>query len=796
MLKNYIIIAVRTIRRKTVYSLINVIGLATSIFCLVFIYNWVADELGYDEHFANKENIYRVVAEAGAGDERWHQSVTSLPLGPAMEAAFPEVKAQVRLAKNDALVELGSDQYVEDYIILTDPSFFEVFGYPLLQGNEKTALSEPYQLVLTRTMAQKYFGDQNPLGQTLRIYLYDPDGQGVDYKITGIIQDPPQTSHFTYNMLVSMSTMATVRPEEMEEWGYNSYYTYILTELGSNAVDLQAKLPYLVDQHMSEMIEEYDLFYRFYLQSVTDIHLHSSLSYEFMANGSIEFVWIFSAIGLLILALASINYINLSTAFSLDRIKEMGVRKSLGALRGQLIKQNLTETFLIGLLAVLVAGLMVEILKPLFYDITGKYHVSFDRLTLLIQLLAISFPLGIISGYVPGHFLANVNTIKSLKGKVDSRGKDVFRPVLVTLQFAITLFILVGLLVVRGQLSYVQSKDLGYDQNNLLVLATNGSEEVRQKYEIFKNRLLLSGNIVSMAGSGSGIGAGLGNSNARYNNEKGEPNFLKTYSLPVDFGYLDTYQMQLISGRDFMAGFSQDSTQSFVVNQSFIREMGWTDQEALNKEIRFGGRTGQIIGVVKDFHFQSLHGAVGPACMYIRSNFSRITIRGNDPIQLLEDVEAVWKATFPGALFYYRFQDDIVIQSYQADHRFANILNIFTILSMLIAFMGLYGLIGYSVRKKAKEIGIRKVLGATTTQILQLISNKFLKMILIAFVLSAPFAWWMMDSWLSIFSYRMQLSVWPFIVAVATTLVIALIVIVGQSIKPSLSNPAPALKEE
>lgn len=797
MLKNYLKIAIRTLRRKSVYSIINVVGLSSGLLCVIFILNWVNDELSYDQHFPNKENIYRVVAEAGTGEDRWHQSVTSLPLGDAMADMFPEVAARVRLDKNNALVQNSDIQYIEPFIILTDPEFFDVFDYRLISGSEESALSNPYQIVLTESMATKYFGNSDPIGQSLKIFQYDPDGTGADFEVTGVIADPPKTSHFTFNFLASISTIESVSETAMTNWGNNSYHSYVVLKDGANPDVLEAKLPDMVDKHMSEMIAEYDLYFRFYLQPITDIYLRSDTQYEFMTTGSMEYVWMFSAVGFFILSLAGINYINLSTSFSLDRAKEVGVRKVLGAYKGQLIKQHLTETLVLTFIAMLCAGLFVELLKPFFYELTGKTHITFDRVALLLQLLMVCIPLGLISGYFPAHLLAHVKTTNSLKGKVQSNDKSTLRKGLVTFQFAVTLVIFIGLVVVHQQMKYVQSKDLGYDKNNLLVLRVNGSEEVKQGYDPFINELKSSPHVKFAARSGSMITGGLGNSNANITLPGGEKNFEKLYRLPIDFDYLDTYGMTLISGRNFNPSIHSDSMQSFIFNEAAAKAFGWSAEEAIGKELNFIGREGRIIGVVKDFHFNSLHHEIGPVCMFIpNSNFSRITLKGEDPAALLATTEKAWKSHFSSSIFDHTFQDEALYSSYENDHRFGKIFNSFAILSALIAFLGLFGLIGYTVNRKTKEIGVRKVLGATSMQIVHLISNQFLKLIVIAALVAIPVAWWLMNSWLKDFTYGISIQLWHFIVSAAALLLVALVIVFVQTIKPSMASPADTLKEE
>ena len=796
MFRNYIQVALRNLRRRRVYTLINIIGLSTGLACALFIYNWVKDELSYDKHFPKGEQIYRVVAEAGVGEDRWHQTVTSLPLGTTMTSTFPEVKAAVRLDKNDAIVKHGDKSFVEEYLVFTDPSFFEIFDYHLTVGNERTALAKPYQVVLTETMARKYFGDIDPIGKTLKIFQYDPDGRGMDYEVTGVIKDAPETSHFTFNMLCSLNTLESIAEDEFQNWGNNGYHTYVLLAPGTDPAGLESKLPQMIEQHAGEMLKEYNLYYRFYLQPVQSIHLHSDLMYEFKANGNISYIWIFSAIGILILALAVINYINLATAFSLERARETGVRKVLGAFRSQIVLQHMTETLVLTLFSILAAGLLIEVFKPFFHQISGKPHIQFNRLDLLFQLMILCIPVGFAAGYFPARNLSVKHTLVSLKGEKGRDSKVNLRMALVTFQFIVTLVMLVGLVIISQQMKFIQSRDLGYDSDNLMVLRVNGDETVKAGYEAFKNDLKQESDITQVARSGGMIISGLGNSNGQVKHENGEVQFEKLYRLSVGYDYLETYGMQLTAGRNFSRSVLSDSTEAFIINEIAAKAYGWSEEEAIGKEISYAGRSGRIIGVVKNFHFNSLRHEIQPVCLFIQPNFSRISVKGENSREVFAQVEKLWKSHFPDAIFDYTFQDQALFDSYYDEQRLSYIINIFSVISIVIAFLGLFGLVGYTVSRKTKEIGIRKVLGATTGEIILLISNDFIRLVAVAAVIAFPLGWWVMNQWLENFPYRIEMQVWFFIVAGATLLSIALAIVFLQTIKASRANPVEALKEE
>ena len=795
MLKSYIKIAIRNLLRRKVYTPLNVIGLSTGLACAVFIFNWVLDESSYD-NIPNKENIYRVVAEAGSGKDRWHQTVTSMPLGPAIESTYPEVEAIVRLDYNNAIVVNGDHRYIENNIVLTDPSFFDFFSYHLISGDEKSALSKPYQIVLTASMAEKYFGDADPIGQILKIYQYDPDGNGVDYEITGVIEDAPKTSHFSFNFLASISTAEAYRQGTMENWGNNSYYTYIQLMDQSDPNELEAKFPEMVNLFIGEQLERHDAYFRFYLQPITSIHLKSNLLYEIRTNGSMGNVWIFSAVGLFILLLAGINYVNLSTSIALERSKEIGVRKVFGAHRFNLMKQHIIETLILTLFSMMIAGLLVEIFKPFFQQLTGKYHITFSIFSLSLQLFVLCIPIGLIAGFFPAYFLSRLQAINALKGTIDSNSKNGLRSILVAFQFIITLIILVGLIVVRDQLNFVQSKDLGYDKTNLVVLKVNGDSDVIQGFEPFKNELISDINISHIGRSNSIITTGLSNSNGKVTHENGETQVSKLYLLRVDHDYIPTYNMQIVEGRNFSEQMLKDTTEVFILNEQAVADYGWSENEAIGKDIRYSDMDGKIIGVVNDFHFNSLHHRIEPLILqFNRRNFSRIIIKGIRSDNLLSKVEETWKKHFPNAIFDFTYQDQALFESYQSDQRFGKIFNIFSVLSMLIAFLGLFGLVGYTVTKRTKEIGIRKVLGASANQIFQIVSFNFLKIILLAAIIGFPFAWFIMDSWLDNFPYRINVEIWHFMSSALILLFVAIVIILFQSSKPIFANPTESLRE-
>lgn len=794
MLINYLKVAFRNLWRRKIYTILNLVGLSTGLTCAIFIFTWVVDEQSFDQHYPDHDRMYRMVSKVSVGSDQWHQAVTSLPLGPTLYSDFDQIESFVRLDYNDAIVDNGDKRFSENLIVLTDSTFFDFFGVDMVEGNPETALREPYQLVLTSSMATKYFGDTSPIGKHLRIYQYDPDGNGVDYMITGVVADPPRNAHFQYKMLASIATIAVVRPTEITSWGNNSYYTYFKLKPGSDIQQLERKLPEFTKLYLGEDMEQFDFAVQFYPQPISTIHLHSDLMYEISFSGSIVFVNIFVAIGVLILLLAGINYINLSTATALERVREMGVRKVMGARSGNLMIQHIVETLLLTVIAMVFAGFLVELFKYYFYDLTDKHYLEFPIWDLMGNLLLVGLPVGVLAGVFPAYLLSRSQTSLALRGSVTGSSNHGLRSLLVGFQFVITLIILVGVIVIEDQMSYIQSKDLGYNKQNLLTIKINGDREIMEGFESFRSDLLQSTEIHMVARASSIITSGLGNSNAVVKHDDREQTE-KVYGLRVDTEYIPTYEMEILAGRNFSQNVISDSN-AFIINQKSASLFGWTEDEAIGEQMTFRGIDGKIIGVVKDFHFNSLDNPIEPVCMYIpQGNFSRIIVRGSGD-QLLTSVSTAFAKHFPASLFDYTFQEQALYNTYAIVDRFGNIIRLFSGLSMLIAYLGLFGLVGYTVMKRFKEISIRKVLGAEAGQIIYIIASRFLIIIGIAAVIAFPIAWIAMDSWLTLFSYRIDLAPWHLFVSLAAILIVAFLIILSQSIKPIYANPSRTLREE
>lgn len=805
MIKKFFLVAYRNLKKNKGYTFLNVLGLSAGLTCFAFIAVWVKDELSYDRFNEKADRIVRVVGKVTTEAETFDHSVTSVPMAAALREDFPEIENTVRIDKNNSIiVRNGAKQFTEDKILLTDPSFFDVFSYKLSAGDEKTALNDPYTIILTQSMAKKYFGKEDPLGKSLLILLYDSTRAGALYKITGVIPDPPANAHFRFNFLSSFKTLEQAEPESTTEdgWGSNGYYTYILLNDKTAIKKLEAKLTAFTEKHIGTKMKEWKMRYDFFLQPLRSIHLQSNRRYEIEPTGSMSYILIFSIIGIFILLIAGINYMNLATARSAQRAKEVGIKKVLGAGKTELVIQYLVEAVLVSLVSLLVAFAFCQLLQPVMDQLTGKSVSLFNDKGTLLFLTGVAVLLGIGAGLYPAFFLTAYNPVNVLKGSDQSRAGGVWlRKTLVITQFTISVVLIVGILVVNAQLSYIQHKDLGYKKDALLALKVNGSPDVVKNFQAFKNSLLANPLVSGVTTSNALLGAGLGNNGATTTNGEGKSITTSIYWLKVDQDYIKVHEMKVVAGRNFSENIIAD-TASYLINESAVRSLGWGSPEnAINKPFGMGGDGGKIIGVVKDFHFNSLQHAVEPLVIMPRlpnNGFSQITMRidMNNTKSVLKFVSDNWQKYFPAYDLAYTFVDKKLQEQYKSEERFEKFFFYFSILSLLIACLGLFGLTAYATQQRTKEIGIRKVLGASVGGITALLSKDFLKLVLIGTAIAFPLSWWVMNKWLQDFAYRIQIGWWVFVVAGAAALLIALLTVSFQAIRAAIANPVKSLRTE
>lgn len=797
MIRHNITYAFRLLRRNGTYSSLNILGLSIGLACFAMIGSWVIFELSFDRFHEKSERIYRIANRLTDETTVVDVAVTSPPLAPALLRDIPEIENAVRVDPVDNVIAVDDKRFLEDGIV-ADQSFFEIFDFKVLSGNRNTLLTEPYSIVLSKSLAHKYFGDDNPLGRSMRIYRFDPDGNGAEFKVTGIIEDRPDNTHFPSHFILSYGTAEAINPRLLEGWYNNTVYTYILIHPNSSLAAVQSKLPDLVEKYLASA-DEGKFKFSFFTQALTDIHLYSNLSYEIGANGSISFVIIFGSIGIIVLLLACINYINLSTAYATERFKEVGIHKAMGAAKRQLMVRYLTESWLLSLFSLLVAIGWVEMSRPLFEQLTGTSLVNLYTINNIGTLVGIASLAGLISGVYPAAILSGYKPASALKGQSVGASRTWLRKALVVAQFSVTTILVIGIVGVQLQMRFIQDQDLGFDKENLVVFGVHGSPEVYKGFDAFADDLMTNPSIAGVSRSNTTLTSGISTSIATAEDVNGKMANATVYGMRIDHDYLDVYKMKLLAGRNFLIGNAADSTQAFLVNEAAIRMFGYSNPEdAIGKPFNYDDRKGYIIGVVKDFNFHSLQHKIEPFYAFLlKRGFSRITIRINgDAKKGFDEITTTWKKHFPNSVIQYAFYEDTLAKQYRAESQFSNIFLVFSSISLVIACMGLFALVSYTVERRSKEIGIRKVLGATVSNILSMLSKEFLLLVAISSIVAIPVGYYFMNEWLTSFAYHVSLNAFMFVAAGALVLVVAWITVSLRTFRAASSNPVQSLRSE
>ena len=799
MFKNYLKIALRNLKKHAGYTIINILGLAIGMTCCVLIALYVWDEVTYDRFHENAERIYRLRIERYAsGGESELTATASGPMAPAILQDFPQVEQAARISQRTYLVEQGDRRFYEEDFFWADSSFFEVFSFPLLRGNPATALTAPYSVVLTEAMAQKYFGRADPMGQVLTI-------EERDLTVTGIVEAAPAQSHFRFDFLGSFTTLEVLAEEPSSEWNWwsLSYYTYLLVAEGASIEALQEGLRELPSRYIGdqESVSGYRQF--LYLQPLTDIHLTSHYRYELQPNSYTAYVYIFSAIALFILLIACINFMNLATARSAQRAQEVGLRKVLGANQGQMIKQFLGESVFLSLLALVLALVLIQVLLPAFNQLASKELALhyIQQAPLVLAMVVFAVVVGLIAGSYPAFVLSSFRPVEVFKGRVRKGASGVFlRQGLVVLQFAISLVLIVGALIVFQQLDFMQTKNLGFEKEQMLVLRVRNNEAVIESYEAFKDELRKQPAVLNAAFSSSIPGRDQFTnviSRQQGMNEEGQT----MYILAADYDFAETYGLEMVTGRALSEEYPSDDTSAFVINEAALKALGWqTPDEALGQELtRQFSDTREVVGVVKDFHFQSLQHSIDPIVFQIRQSwYGYVSVRiGTDDVPAtMAAIDAVWQTFSPDRPLEYFFLDDDYDRQYRTEQQISKIMTVFTMLALFIACLGLFGLAAFTAEQRTKEIGVRKVLGASVAGIVLLLSKDFVKLIGIALVVAVPLGYFGANWWLNDFAYRIDIS-WPiFLIAGLTALGVALLTVSYQSVRAALADPVKSLRYE
>ncbi len=803
MFKNYFTVTYRNFSRQKVYSLLNIGGLAIGLTCFILTFLYIEDELSYDRFHTNSDRIYRVLERFESEGVGEHSASLPFPTGPTLQQEFSaDIKQSVRLFNFQSptltLANKSEDKaFNESRVFFADSSFLEVFDFKLLKGNRKTALDQPNTLLITESMADKYFSGQEPIGQTLEF-------QGTqNLEVGGILEDAPENAHFQYDFIISFSSLKSFYNGQIpSSWYWNPCWTYIVLNEESAPEKLVEQLPNFVAKFFPEYIKD-DVTLE--LQPLEDIHLYSKLDYEIQANSNVTSIYIFGAIAVFVLIIAIINFINLSTARATKRAKEVGVRKSIGSGKYQLISQFILESILMTSLAVVLSYALVLLVLPSFNVLVEK-SIAFNELVQLDFIGAavlLSFAVGLLAGFYPSFVLSSFKAADVLKGaRLKTKGLY-FRKILVTLQFAISIFLIAGTIVAIDQFSLLQNQEVGFDQEHVIMVPVIRSPMDRH-YESFKNEVLRSPHILSVTGVEEIIGAKHQVENYQFEGMERSKPFPRFHVL---HDFTKTMNIELLAGRDYSKEVVTDDSLAHVINESMVKAMGWASpQDAIGKQFYYRNQLiGQVIGVVKDYNFVSKHHPIGPLVLDLNTNprafnlfMKYLAIRVNDKniTEAIDDIQGVWDKSITERPFDFFFLEDRLNQSYKAEQKLSKITIIFSVLAIGVACLGLFGLATFNIERRTREIGVRKVLGIKTSQVLLLLSKEFMPLILIAFIISTPATYLFLNEWLNAFAYRIEIEAWPFLIAGLLTLVVAMITILYHSLKASFINPVDTLKYE
>jgi putative ABC transport system permease protein len=789
LLWNYWKIALRKIRRQKGYSFINIVGLAIGMACCILILTWVRDELSYDRFHKNADRICRVVTVDHSGGNITKASGSPSLIGPTLVEKYPEFLkfARVQSGWSGYFLHYGEKNFMDMKLATVDSGFFEIFPYPFIQGDPQSALTDRYSIVLTESLAKKCFGDEDPMGKVMQI-------SSTDFKVTGVMEDIPKNSHLQFDYVFPAINMTKFRSSKLDTWDYDQFSTYLLVKKNADFKALSKKISGIIKDYLPESKSE------IFLQSITAIHMHStdinSWEVVYPNPGNITYAYIFALVAACILLIACINFMNLATARSATRAREVGMRKVSGARRVDLIKQFIGESVFLSILSLGLAILVVELLLPAFNRLSGKelsLHYT-ESVLLWVSLMGIASFTGLISGSYPALYLSAFQPSRVLKASahLTSRGGGHLRKILVVGQFAFTIMLIIGTLVIYSQLRFIQNKDLGYDKDNVFTLASYG--QFGRNYEATKNELLQNPNILSVCK------AFPPSHNLRRTEEvdwegKDPTAEFMIFSDIGDYEFIKTFGIEITEGRFYSQEFSTDKD-NFVVNETAIKMMGL--KSPIGKRFTLREKTGTIIGVVKDYHGGSLHYPIQPKVIELTDEgfFVCVKFRPGNLSEMIAFLKEKWDKFVPGHPFRYQFLDESIAAAYESERKIGKIFQYFTGLAVLIACLGLFGLASFTAEQRTKEIGIRKILGAKVSGIVFLLSKEFTKWILLANLIAWPVAYFLSQKWLQGFSYRMSLGWELFVVSGVLALAIAVGTVSYQAIKAAIANPVESLRYE
>ena len=799
MIKNYIKVAFRSLKKHKAFSVINILGLSVGLTCCILIGLYIKEEMSYDKFHKDSDNIYRFTREflSPDGTTSLHLSSLAPAFSPLLREFYPnEIEKVGRYVTFSGTVSYEDKLFNEPNFGFADPEVVEILTFDVIEGDLLKALSEPGSVVISETMANKYFGNEDPIGKTIKY------ASQADLIVKGIYRDMPDNSSAQIDMMADFGVVEAFfggREAVMRNFGSNSFKTIFTLKEGGRTAEIERRFEEFL---IASMGENAPGFTALHIQKFTDVHLNSDLDDEKGLNSDITYVYIFMSIAALILAIACINYMNLATARSASRAKEVGMRKVFGAAKGSLINQFLIESIILVLFAVLAAIGATALILPFFRQFTDL-SLPFslvENWDIILIILGFALTIGVLAGSYPAFYLSSFRPLKVLKGKLTTGAKSGgLRKVLVVVQFTISVMLIVSTLVVFQQLNYMQNKSLGYDRDQMMILGA--SSQIRGQYETFKNELRNILGVKAVGGSSRVPSGQLLDSQGAQAEVNGEmaPTPVTIKVLSVDPDFIPTYQMELVGGRNFTKDYSRDSA-NFILNEKSVAVIGWASaEEAVGKPMSYSGVRGTVIGVAKNFHFESLQSEISPIILVNRPNSMRslsIKIEGSNIKQSISQVEALYGKFSPNAPINYNFLDDRFEVLYNSETQRSQLFTIFSGLAIFLACLGLFGLASFTVAQRSKEISIRKVLGASVNQIVGILSKEFVILIIVSMALAFPVAWYFMGDWLSGYAYRIDLSWLPFAVAAIIAGAIAFVTIGTQTFKAAVTNPADRLRDE
>ena len=808
MFKNFLLSAFRNLLRNKFYTFLNILGLSIGLAAFIFILLYVRDEITYDRHNKKHERIYRIESDFNISNRHDLFAIVPIPMGPAFKLEFPEVEAFVRINEvGNALFRYGDKEYYENTFYFADSNIADVFTVNFLSGSPEKALTEPYTMVLTEKIAKKYFGDKDPIGEIIQT------GSGRSYKVTAVIENQPSNSHLKYDALLSAATLEELfgadnfnSMEPIAFWNIG-VYTFILLNENSDMQTIADKFPAFYDKYMKPIGDQINASFALRYTPLAKTHFAQGLGAE-LPTGNMAYIYIFSAVAFFILLLATINYMNMATARSANRAREVGMRKVVGAYRNQLVAQFLSESVFMAVIALIIALCVVFILLPDFNQLSGK-TLEFSLFTqpfVIGVVLLITLMVGIFSGSYPSFYLSSFIPITVLRGTVSKAGRKsgLLRKLLVIIQFFIAIIMIIGTIVVSSQLSFLRNTDIGFKKDNLLVMEMQDST-FRSKAETFKNELLQNKDIVSATNS-TGVPGEINWIQVLRVEREDEMAEMALILAQTDYDYIRTMGMEIVKGRDFDRNMGTDKTEAVLINETGVKTLGWED-DPIGKKLQYGfdlegdpGRIMKVIGVVKDFHYRSLHNKIEPIIFFLSPEpryMMTARLKEGKEKEAIDFIEEKWSSFGAGRPFDYRFVTQILENQYEGEQKIGVIFNIATVITIFIALLGLLGLSSFVAEQRTKEIGIRKILGASVGNILNLLYREFILLIIIAFICAVPVAWWRLDIWLNdSFIYHTSLNWIYFLLAGLMAFVVGMLTISFYIVRAATSNPVDAVKWE